>query len=134
MALNAPPPYEDITGISRVVMKDNAQETLANYNGNARPGEIVVNLEVDPPTLFVGNNAGFLTQIGTGNGGGGDYSNANVAAFLPVYSGNISANVVFANIANVNTLSNEFPIDIVTNGGETWQFAGNILRSPEGGA
>jgi hypothetical protein len=138
MALNAPPPYEDITGISRVVMKDNAQETLASYNGNARPGEIVVNLEVDPPTLFVGNNAGFLTQIGTGNGGGGDYSNANVTAFLPVYSGNVSANVVianvvFANTANINTLTNEFPIDIVTNGGATWQFAGNILRAPEGG-
>jgi hypothetical protein len=138
MALNAPPPYEDITGISRVVMKDNAQETLASYNGNARPGEIVVNLEVDPPTLFVGNNSGFLTQIGTGNGGG-NYSNANVAAFLPVYSGNVQANVVvasvvFADTANVNTLTNEFPIDIVTNGGETWQFAGNILTGPQGGS
>ena len=132
MALNAPPPYEDITGISRVVMKDNAQETIANYNGNARPGEIVVNLEVDPPTLFVGNNAGFLTQIGTG-GGGGDYSNANVAAFLPVYNGNIAANFMFANTANVANITNEFPINIVTNGGETWQFAGNILRGPQGG-
>jgi hypothetical protein len=136
MALNAPPPYEDITGISRVVMKDNAQETLANYNGNARPGEIVVNLEVDPPTLFVGNNAGFLTQIGVG---GGNYSNANVAAFLPTYLGNISANVMltnvmFANTANVNTISNEFPVAIVTNGGETWQFAGNILTGPQGGS
>ena len=134
MALNAPPPYEDITGISRVVMKDNAQETIANYNGNARPGEIVVNLEVDPPTLFVGNNAGFLTQIGTGNGGGGNYSNANVAAFLPVYSGNIAANFVFANTANVTNITNEFPINIVTNGGETWEFAGNILRGPDGGS
>ena len=34
-----PPPYDDITGISRSVMKDNAQETVANYDGNARPGD-----------------------------------------------------------------------------------------------
>jgi hypothetical protein len=58
-----PPPYDDITGISRAVMKDNAQETLANYDGNARPGELVVNLVVDPPALYVGNNAGQLTAI-----------------------------------------------------------------------
>ena len=60
---NPPPPYANITGISRAVMKDNAQETLADYNGNARPGELVVNLVVDPPALYVGNNAGQLTAI-----------------------------------------------------------------------
>jgi hypothetical protein len=60
---NPPPPYDDITGISRAVMKDNAQETLVNYDGNARPGELVVNLEVDPPALYIGNNAGQLTAI-----------------------------------------------------------------------
>jgi hypothetical protein len=60
---NPPPPYSDITGISRAVMKDNAQETLAGYDGNARPGELVVNLVVDPPALYIGNNAGQLTAI-----------------------------------------------------------------------
>ena len=40
---NPPPPYADITGITRTVMKDNAQETVINYNGNARPGEMTVN-------------------------------------------------------------------------------------------
>ena len=64
---NPPPPYDDITGISRAVMKDNAQETLANYNGNARPGELVVNLVVDPPALYVGNNLGQLTAITSGS-------------------------------------------------------------------
>ena len=59
------PPYTDITGISRAVMKDNAQETINNYNGNARPGELVVNLAVDPPALFIGNNVGQLTAIST---------------------------------------------------------------------
>lgn len=35
------PPYVSITGISRAVMKDNAQETLPGYNDNARPGKLV---------------------------------------------------------------------------------------------
>jgi hypothetical protein len=64
---NPPPPYDGITGISRAVMKDNAQETLAGYDGNARPGELVVNLVVDPPALYVGNNAGQLTAISSGS-------------------------------------------------------------------
>jgi hypothetical protein len=58
-----PPPYNNITGISRAAMKDNAQETLANYNGNARPGELVVNLVTDPPLVYVGNNLGQLTLV-----------------------------------------------------------------------
>jgi len=62
---NPPPPYDNITGISRAVMKDNAQETLTNYNGYARPGEIVADLTIDPPLLYVGNNLGQLTQINT---------------------------------------------------------------------
>lgn len=44
-----------------------------------------------------------LSTDGTGNlswvaqtGGGGDYSNANVAAFLPTYTGNVGANWVIA--------------------------------------
>jgi hypothetical protein len=64
---NPPPPYDNITGISRAVMKDNAQETLPNYNGNARPGELVVNLTVNPPTVYIGNNAGSLTLVASGN-------------------------------------------------------------------
>lgn len=62
---DTPPPYSDITGISRAAMKDNAQVTLENYNGNARPGELVVNLETDPPALYIGNNLGQLTAIST---------------------------------------------------------------------
>jgi hypothetical protein len=63
---NPPPPYADITGISRAVMKDNAQTTIDNYDGNARPGELVANLTVDPPALYIGNNAGQLTSIFSG--------------------------------------------------------------------
>lgn len=67
---NPPPPYDSITGISRAVMKDNAQETLTNYNGNARPGELVVDLTLNPPPLYVGNNVGQLTLVAGGAGVG----------------------------------------------------------------
>ena len=64
---NPPPPYSDITGISRTVMKDNAQETIANYDGNARPGEMVVNLLNND--VYIGNTNGDLNLISTGGGG-----------------------------------------------------------------
>jgi hypothetical protein len=84
---NPPPPYDNITGISRAVMKDNAQETLANYDGNARPGELVVNLVVDPPALYIGNNLGQLTAISSGgnitSAYGQFWSNATQTVALP---------------------------------------------------
>jgi hypothetical protein len=58
---NPPPPYEDLTGISRTVMKDNAQESVANYNGNARPAEMTV--DVNTNEIFIGNAAGALTKV-----------------------------------------------------------------------
>ena len=66
---NPPPPYDDITGISRAVMKDNAQVTIENYNGNARPGELVVDQLTDQ--VFIGNSLGALTQIAAGITNGG---------------------------------------------------------------
>ena len=63
---NPPPPYDNITGISRAAMKDNAQITLADYNGNARPGELVVDQTND--NLYVGNASGSLTLIASGSG------------------------------------------------------------------
>jgi hypothetical protein len=64
---NPPPPYSDITGISRTVMKDNAQETVTNYNGYARPGEMTVDLTNN--TVYIGNVNGNLTKViqSTGN-------------------------------------------------------------------
>jgi len=94
-----PAPYTNITGISRTVMKDNAQETLANYNGNARPGEIVADLTTNPPALYVGNNAGQLTAIIST----GSYGNSNVAAYLPTYTGNITADTIVANTIGAST-------------------------------
>ena len=67
---NPPPPYSNITGISRTVMKDNAQESITNYNGNARPGEMVVDLTNN--NIYIGNTNGNLTLINTSGGGTGN--------------------------------------------------------------
>jgi len=75
---NNPPPWLDITGISRAVMKDNAQESLANYNGNARPSELVVQQNVWD--LWVGDNNGNLILLANANGTkfyGSFYSSTN---------------------------------------------------------
>ena len=69
MSSNTPPPYTNITGITRAVMKDNAQTSLTDYNGNARPGELVVDQTTDH--VYVGNVNGGLTQIAAGIADGG---------------------------------------------------------------
>ena len=58
---NPPPPYSDLTGISRTVMKDNQQETIANYSGNARPAEMTVNINTNE--IYIGNALGALTKV-----------------------------------------------------------------------
>ena len=63
---NPPPPYSDITGISRAVMKDNAQETVGNYNGVARPSELVVDQLTQD--IYVGNTNGNLNLVAYGSG------------------------------------------------------------------
>ena len=61
-----PPPYANITGITRTVMKDNAQETVTNYNGNARPGEMTVNPNTSQ--IYIGNTNGNLNLVISSNG------------------------------------------------------------------
>jgi hypothetical protein len=103
---NPPPPYDNITGISRAVMKDNAQETLAGYDGNARPGELVVNLVVDPPALYIGNNAGQLTAISS-------------SAITPAYGqfwSNATQTVASANTEYRFTFNNSDPTSNITLG------------------
>ena len=63
---NPPPPYANITGISRAAMKDNAQETIQNYNGVARPSELVVDQLTQ--NLYVGNTNGNLNLVAYGSG------------------------------------------------------------------
>jgi hypothetical protein len=103
---------------------------------------------------YILGNGAFLTGIS----GGSTYGNANVAAYLPTYDGELNPsdinaeNITANNITvfdqaeiqqlqvlgqiNTNNIANRFPIDVTTGAPGntyTWQFAGNILRGPEGG-
>ena len=42
-------------------MKDNAQESVSNYSGNARPAEFTVNVNTNE--IYIGNAAGALTKV-----------------------------------------------------------------------
>lgn len=66
MSSNTPPPWTGITGISRAAMKDNAQINATQYNGNARPAELVV--AQNTLDLYVGDNNGNLILLATPNG------------------------------------------------------------------
>lgn len=103
---NPPPPYDNITGISRAVMKDNAQETLGNYNGNARPGELVVDLTQDPPPLYVGNNAGQLTLVASGGGAGLPLANGTSNFNIATVNGNATITTASANTWTFSTTGN----------------------------
>lgn len=61
-----PPPYANIAGTSQIIAKYNEQESIANVDGNARPGQLIVDLETDPPQLYIGNNSGNITLVGSG--------------------------------------------------------------------
>jgi len=91
---NPPPPYDNITGISRTVMKDNAQESITNYNGNARPGEIVVNLLNND--VYIGNTNGNLNLLVIGGGSGNSEPAGPVGAIQYNSGGNL-----FGGTANV---------------------------------
>ena len=59
-------------------MKDNAQETVTNYNGNARPGEMTVN----PTTsqIYIGNTNGNLNLVISSNGANTFLGNVRVVS------------------------------------------------------
>jgi hypothetical protein len=108
-----PPPYDDITGISRSVMKDNAQETVSGYDGHARPGELTMDLTTDPPTVYIGNNLGNLTQLtfgGSGNGAPGGPVNSvqinngtgNFAGYANFTFNGTNAVTVIGNVNSTN--------------------------------
>jgi hypothetical protein len=64
---NPPPPYANITGTSAVIAKYNQQESIANADGNARPGQLVI--DVTNNNVYIGNTNGNLELINTGGGG-----------------------------------------------------------------
>ena len=75
---NPPPPYSDVTGISRTVMKDNAQANIVDYNGNARPSELVVSQS--DQTIYVGNVNGALNKVIQSSGSNVFIGNVRVVA------------------------------------------------------
>jgi hypothetical protein len=129
---NPPPPYDNITGISRTVMKDNAQESIANYNGNARPGEIVVNLTTND--VYIGNTNGDLNLLVIGGGSGNSEPAGPVGAIQYNSGGNLfggTANVTVSGtgvsvVGNV-TAGNIVTSNIVENGSGNILVTGNLL-------
>lgn len=119
---NPPPPYANITGITRTIMKDNQEESIANYDGNARPGEMVVDLT--NYNIYIGNTNGNLNLINTGGGSGNSEPAGSVGAVQLNAGGNLfgaSANLTFAN----NTLTVG---GITTLNGNTTVAAGRTLK------
>ena len=140
---NPPPPYDNITGISRAVMKDNAQETIGDYNGVARPSELVVDQLTQ--NLYVGNTNGNLNLIAFGSGvstptafnpqwtdGSGTTAGSTVTAsytligplcYFQVY-------VDFATCTNFGTLG--YQITLPFPASQTMRIAGGTLHQTTG--
>lgn len=70
---------------------------------------------------YILGNGAFLTGISGGGGGGGDYGNANVAAYLPTYTGSLAGNnlQIGTSVLSANSLS--VTLDVVA--GRTVQGA-----------
>ena len=125
---NPPPPYANVTGISRTDMKDNSQETIPNYDGNARPGELVVDLSNND--IYIGDINGNLNLISTGGGGAhadpsGPVSSVQLNAGGNLFTG--SANLTFVNntlsvIGNVNSTNVYASSNIVAAGNVTASY------------
>lgn len=111
---NPPPPYSDITGISRAAMKDNAQVTVVQYDGNARPAELVV--EQNALNLFVGDNNGNLQLL----------ANASATKFYGSFYDTTSQNNNTGNVnyMQLNTTSSNNHVSIVNGDEITVDFAG----------
>jgi hypothetical protein len=63
--MSTPPPYANITGIFTADDK-HQKVTLANYDGLARPGQLVV--DTDTYQLYIGNSDGNLNLVTAGSG------------------------------------------------------------------
>jgi hypothetical protein len=118
---NPPPPYDDITGISRTVMKDNAQESVTNYNGNARPGEMVVDLTNN--NVYIGNVNGGLELISTGGGSGNAEPAGSVGAIQLNAGGNL-----FGASANLTFVNNTLTTGNITPAADNIYFLGNATN------
>jgi len=97
-----PPPYANITGTSAIVGKYNQQESIAAADGNARPGQLIVDLTNND--IYIGNVNGNLELINTGGGGAHADPSGPVGSIQLNAGGNLftgSSNLTFTS----NTLS-----------------------------
>lgn len=136
-----PPPYANIAGTSQIVAKYNEQEPIANVDGNARPGQLIVDLATDPPQLYIGNNSGNITLVASGGGGTPGGSNTYVQ-FNDAGSFGGVIDFTFDKITNVFTV----PGNIVTTGSSgnitganmvqanTFASTGNLYITPDIGS
>lgn len=127
---NNPPPWLGITGISRADMKDNAQVSVVQYDGNARPGELVV--EQTALNLFAGNNDGNLVLLANANAVkyyGNFYDTANQNNSV----GNINYMSLDTTVSNNHIVinnGNEITADF--NGVYNIQFSAQFLKTGGG--
>jgi hypothetical protein len=68
---------------------------LPTYSGIVTAGNVAVNGNITAQYIF--GNGAFLTGVVTSGSGGTNYSNANVATYLPTYSGVLTASNVAVN-------------------------------------
>ena len=90
--------------------------SAAQYNGSARPGELVIDLTTFE--VFVGDNNGNLLPIG---GGGGNLANAIIGNLVVTDSANLGQ------VGNITILGGN-PGDVLTTDG-----TGNLSWAPSGG-
>jgi hypothetical protein len=119
---NPPPPYANVTGISRTIMKDNSSDTIADYNGNARPGEMVVDLTNN--NIYIGNANGNLTLINSSGGGTG---NAVPAGSVGAVQLNAGGNL-FGNSANLTFVNNTLTTGDIIPVADNVNFLGNATN------
>jgi hypothetical protein len=79
-------------------MKDNAQESVANYSGNARPGEMTVNPNTG--NIYLGNTSGNLNLVISGSGsnlylGPARMANTVPAGFSAMYYNPTTGEVIY---------------------------------------
>lgn len=130
MSSNNPPPWLGITGISRADMKDNAQVSILQYDGNARPAELVVEQTV--LNLYAGDNNGNLVLL----------ANANATKFYGSFYNSLPQNNDAGNVNylelngtysnNHVSVQNSDEITIDFNGVYNIQFSTQFLKTGGG--
>ena len=111
-------------------MKDNAQESIVNYNGNARPGEIVVNLTNND--VYIGNTNGNLNLLVIGGGSGNSEPAGPVGAIQYNSGGNLfggTANVTVSG-TGISVIGNVTAGRVITNSVVSTgniEFEGNLI-------